>query len=901
MKSRTFLSVLGVLLVSVFTAFAQTIIPGGNVSGTWSAAGSPYLIEGEITIPSSDTLIIGPGVDVNFQGHYKFIVNGWLLAEGTENDSIIFTAADTSEGWHGIRFIDAPDSSHLYYCILQYGRATGPSHDNDGGAIYCESSNPSISNCTISGNSAVVWGGGIYCLDSSPSISNCAISGNSADSGGGIYCEFSNPSISNCAISGNTTDGSSGGICCYFSSPSISICVISGNTTDGSGGGIGCYSSPSSPSISNCAIRGNSAEYGGGIWCNSSSPSISNCTISGNSANIAGGIYCFYNSNASISSCTISGNTANIVGGIHCSNSSPSISSCTISGNTGGSSGGGICCFANSNASISNCTISGNTADYGGGIKFQASNPSISNCTISENTAAIWGGGIYCQTSSPSISSCTISGNTAQNSGGGIYCYYSNPSISDCAISENLADYGGGIYCFSNPSLSISNCTISGNTAQTSGGGISCIYSNPSISNCTIIGNSSLYNGSGIYCYYSNPSISDCAISENLADYGGGIYCFSNPSLSISNCTISGNTAQTSGGGIYYYSSSPDIVNTIVAGNFGNYGVTLFNSPDASITFSDFYNNQNGNFHDPPQGVGQIITTNANGDSCDTYMNIFLDPLFQSTTGDSAFRLTADSPCIDAGDPNSTFDPDNTIADMGAFYFDQNVSPIQVTLTPLNPPILIPANGGTFEFNIGVGNTGTSQVLVDIWTMVTLPNGSEYGPIINFPDFNLQPGTNPNRDRDQNVPVNAPAGGYTYNAYIGEYPDSVFAEDHFNFEKLAISDGGISILGWDNWGEEFGDILANSSTLLSELKLHPAHPNPFNPVTTISFDLPEACDISLVVYDVSGREVARLVDEFKSAGAHEVIFDGSNLSSGIYFARLQMDRVSLTKKMLLVK
>ena len=386
-----------------------------------------------------------------------------------------------------------------------------------------------------------------------------------------------------------------------------------------------------------------------------------------------------------------------------------------------------------------------------------------------------------------------------------------------------------------------------------------------------------------------------------MADYGGGIYCFSNPSPSISNCTISGNTAQTSGGGIYYYSSSPDIVNTIVAGNFGNYGVTLFNSPDASITFSDFYNNQNGNFHDPPQGVGQIITTNANGDSCDTYMNIFLDPLFQSTTGDSAFRLTADSPCIDAGDPNSTFDPDNTIADMGAFYFDQNVSPIQVTLTPLNPPILIPANGGTFEFNIGVGNTGTSQVLVDIWTMVTLPNGSEYGPIINFPDFNLQPGTNPNRDRDQNVPVNAPAGGYTYNAYIGEYPDSVFAEDHFNFEKLAISDGGISILGWDNWGEEFGDILANSSTLLSELKLHPAHPNPFNPVTTISFDLPEACDISLVVYDVSGREVARLVDEFKSAGAHEVIFDGSNLSSGIYFARLQMDRVSLTKKMLLVK
>jgi hypothetical protein len=131
--------------------FAQTSVPGGNVSGIWTSSGSPYNIEGEITIPSSDTLIIEPGVDVIFQGHYKLIVNGWLLAEGTEEDSILFTAANTSEGWHGIRFIDAPDSSKLIFCHITNGYAIGISggSDDEGGGIYCDSSNPVISNCLI--------------------------------------------------------------------------------------------------------------------------------------------------------------------------------------------------------------------------------------------------------------------------------------------------------------------------------------------------------------------------------------------------------------------------------------------------------------------------------------------------------------------------------------------------------------------------------------------------------------------------------------------------------------------------------------------------------------------------------------------------------------------------------
>ena len=226
---------------------------------------------------------------------------------------------------------------------------------------------------------------------------------------------------------------------------------------------------------------------------------------------------------------------------------------------------------------------------------------------------------------------------------------------------------------------------------------------------------------------------------------------------------------------------------------------------------------------------------------------------------------------------------------------------VSVTLTPFNPPILIPANGGNFEFNFELGNTGTDPVVMDIWTMVTLPNGTEYGPIINFQDFNLQPGANPNRDRDQNIPANAPTGNYTYDAYVGEYPDSVYAEDHFDFEKLETDNGSSMVSDWNNWGEGFGDIVAIRESIPTKFALHPAFPNPFNSSTTISFDLPEAGKVSLIVYDIQGREVAKLVDGMKPAGSHQIVLDAKDLTSGVYFARLTAGEFRQVRKMLLVK
>jgi subtilisin-like proprotein convertase family protein len=83
--------------------------------------------------------------------------------------------------------------------------------------------------------------------------------------------------------------------------------------------------------------------------------------------------------------------------------------------------------------------------------------------------------------------------------------------------------------------------------------------------------------------------------------------------------------------------------------------------------------------------------------------------------------------------------------------------------------------------------------------------------------------------------------------------------------------------------------------------LNQNYPNPFNPMTTISFDIPKADNVKLVVYDLLGREVALLVNQFRQAGTYDVQFDGSTLSSGVYFYRLETGSFTETKKMLLVK
>ena len=98
-----------------------------------------------------------------------------------------------------------------------------------------------------------------------------------------------------------------------------------------------------------------------------------------------------------------------------------------------------------------------------------------------------------------------------------------------------------------------------------------------------------------------------------------------------------------------------------------------------------------------------------------------------------------------------------------------------------------------------------------------------------------------------------------------------------------------------------GDKLVSENGLPKEYNLFQNYPNPFNPVTNIQFDLPKEGLVTLKVYDILGREVKNLVTEFKQAGSYIVSFDGSKLSSGIYFYRLETGDFVQVKRMILIK
>jgi hypothetical protein len=108
----------------------------------------------------------------------------------------------------------------------------------------------------------------------------------------------------------------------------------------------------------------------------------------------------------------------------------------------------------------------------------------------------------------------------------------------------------------------------------------------------------------------------------------------------------------------------------------------------------------------------------------------------------------------------------------------------------------------------------------------------------------------------------------------------------------------------DNW--HFRTVIGEKSgiedvTVPTVTKLEQNYPNPFNPATTINFNLAKDSKVSLVVYDVMGREVANLVNGEMAKGSHKVSFDASSLVSGVYYYNLKAAGVNQTRKMMLIK
>ncbi|MCH7886446.1 MAG: T9SS type A sorting domain-containing protein [Candidatus Marinimicrobia bacterium] len=147
-------------------------------------------------------------------------------------------------------------------------------------------------------------------------------------------------------------------------------------------------------------------------------------------------------------------------------------------------------------------------------------------------------------------------------------------------------------------------------------------------------------------------------------------------------------------------------------------------------------------------------------------------------------------------------------------------------------------------------------------------------------------------------------------------PSDGAAGDHFGWGGSVSISGDYAVVGaWgdDDNGDASGSVYVYTgfsspvgveseiAGLPAEFSLSQNYPNPFNPETVIEFALPQSGDVSLVVYNIRGEEVARLLSGTVPAGNHRVSWHASNIASGIYLYKLQAGGFAQTRKMLLLK
>jgi hypothetical protein len=533
-------------------------------------------------------------------------------------------------------------------------------------------------------------------------------------------------------------------------------------------------------------------------------------------------------------------------------------------------------------------------------------------CTILHSGTFFAGmGGINCTNSNPVITHCRISDNYAHDQistyAGGIALNNSNAEISWCDIRNNKSEMCGGGLTITNSSPVITGCNISGNKGLMYGGGI-CITGNssPIITNCTIEADTNGYYGGGIYVAGVDVTISECTIGYNETYYGGGGIAFCGGNMSLDHCTVEFNRCRWSndgrGGGIFtnggvltvdhctFYCNEVDVqidpygmeihtegnaamtVTNSIFLNVWNFWTIVFNSTvPASVSYDDFkgYEGSGTNrfMGNVPPGLGVLTQVNYNGDSCDVYYNIYLDPLFVDWWN---LHLTDSSFCIDAGDPASPYDPDSTITDMGRYFYDQRMPDIELSATLLDFGSVMVSQSVDLPlviYNIGNANLLISDILNGLavfthnWDpldSLLLP-GDSLGITVTFtPDDTLT------------------------------FTDTLWIANNDTLCYVALAGQGVPT-----------GISEGVLTIPKDFALRQPLPNPCKPFARLQFELPRASVVSLSVYDVSGRVVSRLIDGICEAGIHTAILDASGLSAGVYFCRLKAGEHSAIRKVII--
>ena len=309
---------------------------GGNVDGC-AATG---------TYGTDDTIVFASAVTGTITlGGTQLSITKSLSIEGPGADKLAVDGDGKSRVISITRPTEGPDVTvSIDGLTIQNG-----SPSENGGGIAVANASLALSNCTVSGNSAVnstakdnskIYGGGLYAKASTVTLTNSTVSGNSVDIGGkysrsyggGLSAEGSTVTLTNSTVSDNSANGyfaSGGGLSVVDSSMTLTNSTVSGNNASGRAGapsslplhyghGGGLFASESSVTLTNSTVSGNSAgQYGGGLGATfSSSMTLTNSTVSSNSSGqFGGGLSVKFSSSVTLTNSTVSGNSASDRGG----------------------------------------------------------------------------------------------------------------------------------------------------------------------------------------------------------------------------------------------------------------------------------------------------------------------------------------------------------------------------------------------------------------------------------------------------------------------------------------------------------------------------------------------------------------------------------------------------------
>lgn len=300
-----------------------------------------------------------------------------------------------------------------------------------------------VTRCTVSDNQARVldpslpdpgshYGGGIAVFSGAPfspaftataTITDSTVSGNTAfENGGGIAGVVSTLTVSDSKLSSNSTDlYDGGGVNIHGGTLTMTRCTLSGNSAAGNGGGAFINAAflgsviPATADFSDCSVTDNTATYSGGGLLNFETVTVSGGTVSGNTTHFASGGGLFNVGTMTVTGVRLSDNTAQYGGGL-LNVGTMTVSGGTLSGNTARFGGAA---YNLADLTIDHCTLTGNSAsDHGGAIYNVAfygdTGLTISASTISQNTAVNFGGGIDNEGGAATVkNSSVITGNTA--------------------------------------------------------------------------------------------------------------------------------------------------------------------------------------------------------------------------------------------------------------------------------------------------------------------------------------------------------------------------------------------------------------------------------------------------------------------------------------------------------